>query len=446
VKNEFFCHMSPSQRLLSAAILVGSIATIGVPPAAHGVEILSSSGWSVNTRGFLTFDMNWDQHDLGGAEPLIPAPNDSAQAANRALRFSASQSQIGFFVKAPDHDGISTDGYVEMDFLKGLVAAPDEEHLNNATPRLRLAFARFHWNDGRDTLLLGQTYTLFGDLYPDITFDNLSLLLGTVIGREPQAQYTHLSPVTSDSELTYAVSINAPNSGLFNQATSTAETSGVPFVHAKIGFQTDALGKADYFGFETHDDLPAEIALSSFYGREKIPKSAGGNQDVDAWGVALNGILPIVGIRDGRRAGAASILSQVWIGQHVGSYFGASGQSVYETIDGRVGSIRASGGFVEGKYFFTRNLNLNAIYSIDKNDLDDLTRAGIPFRIASGIFSSTTFGAPGINKARDIDVGLWYNPFDHAFFGFVWDARKAIYNSGADGTNNRLNFSMFYNF
>jgi hypothetical protein len=446
VRNESVCSKSGSQHLLSVAFLLGILVTLGSPHAAHAVEILNGSGWSVNTRGFVAFDMNWDKNDLGASEPLLPAPNDSAQAANHALRFSASQSQIGFFVLPPQEGGISTDAYLEIDFLKGLVAPPQEEHLSNATPRLRLAFARFHWNDGSDTLLVGQGYALFGDLWPNITWDNLSLLMGTVIGREPQVQYSHVLTLSSGSAITYAVSVNAPNSGLFNQATNTAETSGVPFVHAKIAYTSDALGKADYFGFESHDPIPAQIAISSFTGREKIPKTDGGNQDVNAWGVALNGVLPIVGIRNGVRAGAASIDGQIWLGQHVGSYFGASGQNVYETIGGHVAAIRASGGFVEGKYFFTSKLNLTVSYSVDKNNTDDLARAGVPFRIASGIFSGTTFGAPGVSRAQDFDMALWYHPGAHAFFGFVWDSRKASYNSGQNGSNNRFNLSMFYNF
>lgn len=432
--------------LFSMAALLGTVTTISIPGTAQAVEILNGSGWTVNTRGFIAFDMNWDQHDLGASEPLFPAPNDSAQAANHALRFSASQSQIGFLVLPPQEGGISTDAYLEIDFLKGLVAPPQDEHLSNATPRLRLAFARFHWNDGSDTLLVGQAYALFGDLWPSITFDNLSLLMGTVIGREPQVQYSHVSTVSSGSAITYAASVNAPNSGLFNQATNTAETSGVPFVHAKIAFTSDALGKADYFGFESHEPIPAQIAISSFTGREKIPKTAGGNQDVNAWGVALNGVLPIVGIRNGMRTGAASLEGQIWMGQHVGSYFGASGENVYETIDGHVAAIRASGGFVEGKYFFTPKVNLTVSYSSDKNNTDDLARAGIPFRIASGVFSATTFGAPGVSRAQDVDTGLWYHPGAHAFFGLVWDYRKAVYNTGQNGTNNRFNLSMFYNF
>jgi len=433
--------------LNSKAVIIGAVALGAGIHAAEAVEIQvpTDSKWEVIIRGFVAADFNWDQHDLGAAEPFLPAPDNSPQAQNRALRFSASQSQIGFYTQPPARDTFSTDAYLEMDFLKGAIDGT-QDHLTAATPRLRLAYAQVHWNNGLDTLTVGQTYALFGDLWPDQTFDNLSLAAGTIIGREPQIQYVHLSPVNPGSQMTYALSLNAPNSGLFNEDTGTAEASGAPFVHAKIGFQSDALGKADYYGFEHHAPIPAEIALTGFIGREKIPDAAGTSQDVNAWGAAISAVLPIIGIRDEHRAGAASIDAQVWIGQQVDGYFGGNGQGVYETQSGHVAAIRAHGYFVEGKYFFTRNLNLNAIYSTDNNDLDHLTSAGIPFRIDSGLFSGTAFGAPGVNKARNIDVALWYNPFDQAFVGAVFDERKATYNSGPNGTNIRVNLSMFYNF
>ena len=436
------------QRAVLAPFLLAVLTSIAAARRTEAVEIevQKETNWTVIVRGFIAVDANWDQRDLGAAEPFLPAPDNSSQAGNRALRYSASQSQIGFYVAAPPQDGFSTDAYTEMDFLKGPVTGPDE-HIVSATPRLRLAYGRFHWNDDHDMLTIGQTYILFGDLYSSITWDNLNLSLGGIIGREPQVQYSHIASIDADSKLTYTVSLNAPNSGLFNEATNTAETSGSPFVHAKIGYQTEALGKADYYGFEKHTDVPAEFALSTFYGREKIPKVVlGGSQNVDAWGIALNGVLPIVGIRGNHRAGAASIEAQIWVGEHVDSYFGGNGQGVYETANGHVAGIKAHGGFVEGKYFFTRTLNITAGYSIDANDLNKLTDAGVPFRIASGLFSTNTFGSPGVNKARDIDVALWYNPLAPAFFGLVWDSRKANYNNGGEGSNNRLNLSMFYNF
>jgi len=431
-----------------APLLLGVLVSMAGARRAEAVEIEvpKDANWTVIVRGFIAMDVNWDQHDMGGAEPFLPPPDNSAQAMNRALRFSASQSQIGFYVAPPVVDGVATNAYIEMDFLKGSITGPDE-HIVSATPRLRLAYAQFHWNDDRDVLTVGQTYVLFGDLWSSITWDNLNLSLGGVIGREPQVLYSHTDRVSADSKLTYAVSVNAPNSGMFNEDTGTAETSDSPFVHAKMGYQTEALGRAAYYEFEKHSDVPAEISVSTFYGREKIPRVVlGSNQNVDAWGVAMNAVLPIVGIRDGHRAGSASIEGQVWVGQQVDGYFGGNGQGVYETIDGRVAGIKARGGFIEGKYFFTSRWDIVAGYSVDDNDLNKLADAGIPFRIASGLFSANTFGSPGIGKARDVDVALWYNPIAPAFFGLVCDSRKANYNNGINGNNIRLNLSMFYNF
>jgi len=438
---------SASRGRLSAALMLAA-ASVALGPrgaAAVEVEVSGDSSLKVAIRGFVATDINWDQHDLGGAEPFLPAPNDSPQAQNSAVHFSASQTQIGFGVQLPQHGSVSTDAYTEMDFLKGNITGPTE-HIVSATPRLRLAFARFRWNDGNDTLVVGQTYSLFGDLWPDQTFDNLSLSLGTVLGREPQVQFTHLSALDAGSRMTYAVSVNAPNSGFWNQATGVAETASVPFMHAKIGYQNDRLGKADYYGFESHPGIPAQVNVSGFYGREKIPTVAGATKIVTAWGAALNGVLPIAGMRGDQRAGSASISGELWVGQQVDGYFGGNGQGVFETADGHVSGLRARGGFVEFKYFFTQRLNLNAIYSVDKNDLDKLVQQGTAFVIDSGLFSGTPFGAPGVNKAENINTALWYNPFDRCFFGLVWDYRKVDYNSGQKGSNNRANLSMFYNF
>ena len=118
---------TPSGRPVIAALVVGFLVSAAAARKAEAVEIEvpKESDWTVIVRGFIAMDMNWDQHDLGAAEPFFPAPNDSVQASNRALRFSASQSQIGFYVAPPRQDNFSTDAYLEMDFLKGPITGPD---------------------------------------------------------------------------------------------------------------------------------------------------------------------------------------------------------------------------------------------------------------------------------------------------------------------------------
>ena len=86
------------------------------------------------------------------------------------------------------------------------------------------------------------------------------------------------------------------------------------------------------------------------------------------------------------------------------------------------------------------------IYSTEFDDLSDLTSAGTPYRIASGLFSDSTFGAPGVSRARDINATLWFHPLKQAYAGLGYDYRVADYNDGTNGNNSRVSGTLFYNF
>jgi hypothetical protein len=427
------------KKIASRFALLGAISFAAAPAGA--VEFETDSGWKMQIRGFVSADVDYDERDMGGSEPLFPPRKDSAAADRSTLRFSSNQTQIGFGIEAPAANGLSNRAYIEFDFLNASVP----ERSVTANPRLRHAYWSLGWDDRESSLLIGQTNVLFGDLLPDLTFDNLNLALGSLFGRETQIRYTRVNPLSTDSDWNFAVSLNSPNSGFFNEATGTAERTSAPFVHGRIAYRTNARGRADYFGFQG-GSLPMEFALSGFFGQEEVDRTGGGTATVDAWGLAISGVVPLVGIRDGQRAGALSIMGQAWIGQNMDSYFGGNGQGIYETAAGDVDGIEGRGFFVGGKYFFSDRVWINAIYSYEENDLDDLVRAGTPFRIASGLFSDAVFAAPGVGDAENVNLTLWFNPLNALYTGIGWDYRKASYNDGVDGDNNRINLSLFYNF
>ncbi len=432
--------LSPATLVLAALVLAGM-----VWQPASAVEFETDSGWKTTIRGFVSARTDYDERDLGGSEPLFPPREGSAQGENSALYFSVNQTQIGFGLQAPKTDAFTNRAYIEFDFLN-----ENSGRTNTASPRLRHAFWELGWEDGRQSLLVGQTNVLFGYLLADYTFDNLNLALGSLFGREPQIRYTLVSPTGGGARMTYAASINTPNSGLFNQLTGTAERTATPYVHVKIAYSNDALGGAEYFGFEKGGPIPAEIAISGFVGRERVQRLAGtGTEEVvDAYGIALSGVLPIIGIRNNQKAGALSLMGQVWFGSNFDSYFGGNGQGIFETSTGVVDGIEATGAFVSAKYFFTERLNVNAIYGFEENNLDDLTSSGQAFRIASGLFAGNTFGAPGVAQAQSANIMFWYKPFtsQSLYTGAGWDYRDADYNDGTTGDNNRLTLALFYNF
>ena len=316
--------LSPATLVLAALVLAGM-----VWQPASAVEFETASGWKSTIRGFVAVRADYDERDLGGSEPLFPPREGSAQGENSALYFSANQSQIGFGLQAPKTDAFTNRAYIEFDFLN-----ENSGRTNTASPRLRHAFWEMGWDDGRQSLLVGQTNVLFGYLLPDYTFDNLNLALGSLFGREPQIRYTLVSPTSSGARMVYAASINSPNSGLFNQLTGTAERTATPYIHGKIAFNTDALGGADYFGFEKGAPIPAEIALSGFVGRERVQRLAGtGTEEVvDAYGIALSGVLPIIGIRNNQKAGSLSLQGQLWFGSNFDAYFGGNGQGISKRV------------------------------------------------------------------------------------------------------------------
>jgi hypothetical protein len=422
---------------------LAALALAAQPAGAFDIEL--SNGWKATIRGFVAARGDYDESNMGGSEPLFPPRDGTPEADESTLRFSANQTQLGFGIRAPDYGGLINQGYLEFDFLNEQI--PPDDRPVTASPRLRHAWWSLGWNGGNSSLLVGQTNVLFGDLLPDLTYDNLNLSLGSLFGREPQVRYTHVMPLATGSDFTFAGSVNAPNSGFFNEATDTAETTAVPYLHAKIAYHNDRWGKADYFGFENGPARPLELALSGFIGREKIDQVAiAGTEEVQAWGLAASALVPIIGIRDDRRAGSLSVMGQLWIGSNMDSYFGGNGQGIYETAAGDVDGIEGRGFFLGAKYFVTDRLWLNAIYGYEENDLDDLVNAGTPFRIASGLFSGATFGTPGVGDARNVNVTLWYSPLQNLYTGLGWDYRKASYNDGVDGTNNRVSLSLFYNF
>jgi len=186
--------------------------------------------------------------------------------------------------------------------------------------------------------------------------------------------------------------------------------------------------------------------VSGFLGAEKAEPLTRDPLRVVADGLAVSAIVPIIGIRNNQRAGAIGIIAQSWLGKNIDAYFGGNGQGIYETAAGRVDGVVGRGFFVGANAFVSQNTWLSAFYSYERNNLPDLVNAGIPFRIASGAFSSSTFGTPGVGHGSDAYVAVWFNPLPSLYTGVGWDYRQASYNNGDTGRNNRFNLSVFYNF
>ena len=406
----------------------------------HALDWELGDGWKAFFQGFIATDFDIDEKNMGGSEPLLPPRDGTAAADDGTTRFSASQSRIGFGTHGDLYEGVTAKAYIEGDFLDEKVAGNNRG--NTTEFRIRHAFWELGFNGGNTKVMVGQYHTVFGDILPELTFDNMNLTLGSLYGREPQARITQVVPLGAGNDITFTGSINTPNSGLFNEATDTAEITQTPFLHGKVAFHTDALGKASYWEFMGGPQVPLELGISGFWGREEVQ-----DEDFNAWGIAFDGIIPIIGIgEDGNRAGTASLVALAWLGENLDSYFGGNGQGIIETSGGRMDEVEAAGFYTTLEAFITNEVWITANYGYEENDTEDLVDSGTPFRIASGLFTGMDFGMPGVGNAQSLNVTVWTNPVDNLNVGVGWDYRKAEYNDGVDGDNNRLNISTFFTF
>src|SRR3984957_17264729 len=57
------------------------LARRAIPGDAVEIEAHPAGDWTVIVRGFVAVDVGWDQHDLGDAEPHLPAPTATTFAS-----------------------------------------------------------------------------------------------------------------------------------------------------------------------------------------------------------------------------------------------------------------------------------------------------------------------------------------------------------------------------
>jgi hypothetical protein len=126
------------KKIASRFALLGAISFAAAPAGA--VEFETDSGWKMQIRGFVAADVDYDENDMGGSEPLFPPRKDSVASERSTLRFSSNQTQIGFGLEAPPANGLSNRAYIEFDFLNASVPETIGDGQPAIAPRLLVAW------------------------------------------------------------------------------------------------------------------------------------------------------------------------------------------------------------------------------------------------------------------------------------------------------------------
>jgi len=341
----------------------------------------ATSRWDLTIGGYVKFDMGWGSQNQGVDAALAqqkgngPFTNINDNTGN--FYAYGGETRVNMLTRGPDAWGAKTSAFIEGHFRGDSVSGANASD----TFSLRHAFMSFDWANTK--IILGHTWQKWG-LLP--TFSNALLEyngLGPFLkgSRQPQAR---IEQNFKNFNWAFAVMSSANTLGASNTFTSGGSAgvnnnftnSEVPFFEGSIGWTTDKCGKIGPWQMLFN--------LDGFYGRENrnsqltvggVPVSGTWqNKNVDSYGVAFKGFIPVIPEKKGNKAGALSLSGVVFYTQNPGWYQGPVTTSSYNTGTALNPDWHAPvtfGGWGQISYFFTDKLFVNGWYGYTRNNLSN---------------------------------------------------------------------------
>jgi hypothetical protein len=346
--------------------------------------------------------------------------------------------------RGPDAWGAKTSAFIEGHFRGDSVPG-------NATDTfsLRHAFMTFDWPTTK--LIIGHTWQKWG-LLP--TFANTLL------------EYNGLGPFLKGSrqplvriEQNFARNFNwsfgvvSPTNTLAqtgNGPTNSFTTSESPFYEGSIGWTTDKCGKIGPWQMLAN--------LEGFYGRENRMTGYGAgtapsfytSDNVNAWGIAFKGFIPIIPEKKGNKQNALSLSGVLFYTQNPGWYQGPVTTSAYNystvALNQDFHSPITFGGWGQMSYFFTDKLFINGWYGYMRNNLSNYANN-------TGVSVVQNTSQYILNLSYDVNAAIRFG-IEGAYFNtrYAQNGATATYNGRTyfttqkDGEYYTLRVGAFYFF
>ncbi len=184
-------------RLVSLAILGTLAVALGdgayaADSAAAGVPQWQAGPVTLSFGGYTAFETvyrnRYEGTDIGSDyNTKIPFPDQTTTYNTSEYRESARQSRLTILAQGPKSDGLSAEGYFEMDFLGDAQNANSNES-NSYTPRVRNIYGLFRDSNDGLYILAGQNWSL------------------VTLNRSMMNPRSEITPLTIDSQ--YATGFN----------------------------------------------------------------------------------------------------------------------------------------------------------------------------------------------------------------------------------------------
>jgi outer membrane murein-binding lipoprotein Lpp len=370
---------------------------------------LPGTNTSVQISGYVKGDVAYDfDAPTGGGAVFDPTaiPLDGTAASKRRGQFflGARESRFGIDARTPTDWG-DLRIFIQGDFYG---AGGNELNTNSYGFRLRQAYGQLGpW-------LIGQTYSTWMDLdtYPEQVEFNGST--GAAYIRQAQVRYTQ--KLGSSSSL--AVAIENPETDTLN--VTAPGVAGGPDTHI------DPV--PDFVSRFTTDIGPFHWSVFGMARELRATNGAGIKGSAFGWGLGTGAQLK-TGLGAG---GKDNLFLNVSFGDGIGRYQrdATNRGAVFNTATGAMSTQFAVGGFIGYSHFWSEKWRSSATYGhthIDNN-------------LALVPLGSTD------KELQTVHVNLFYSPVPRVDLAveYIWGRREV--ESGASGTDNRLQFGAYYRF
>jgi hypothetical protein len=395
----------------------------------------ATSRWDLTIGGYVKFDMGWGSQNQGVdaylAQPKGNGPFQSINDNTGNFYSYAGETRVNMLTRGPDAWGAKTSAFIEGHFRGDSVPG-------NATDTfsLRHAFMSFDWPTTK--VIVGHTWQKWG-LLP--TFANTLLEyngLGPFLKGSRQPQIRIEQEFAKNFNWAFAVMSSANTLGQASTGVNNTFTnSEMPFFEGSFGWTTDKCGKIGPWqmlfnleGFYGRENRNQSLIVGTTLTNPGAPVSGTWqNQNVDAWGIAFKGFIPVIPEKKGNKAGALSLSGVVFYAQNPGWYQGPITTSSYNSSPTLLSidyhAPITYGGWGQISYFFTDKLFINGWYGYTRNNLSNF---------ASNSGAGTAGSAAAVQNTSQTILNLSYDVNAAIRFGLEGAYFNTRYARSAQGT------------
>ncbi|MBN1419262.1 MAG: hypothetical protein JXP34_10825 [Planctomycetes bacterium] len=354
----------------------------------------------------MKFDASWDDSNVTAGNYLLYVNQEGGTAKRNDNEFNMTANESRFWLEltGPASDSITTGGRLEFDFY-GAGAAENKSHL-----MLRKLYFQFGLPEQDLSFLAGQN----SDVISPLVMRTLNYTVGWDIGnigyRRPQFRVTKGFKgdgvgVEIQGALTRTVGDTVPAALTGTLRSDNGEDAGFPTMQCRVGLTLPIAERKISFGVSGH------------YGQEQMDTGTfRGEERYDSWSINLDVKVPI--------CPQLEFSGEAFWGANLDTYFGGIGQGVNKTL---WREIRTRGMWAQLVARPMKDWSFAGGGGFDDprdRDLNAGDREWNSFLFANFLYNLTA------NLQLGAEVGrYWTN-----------------YKSGKDGTDNRIQASMIFNF